>query len=81
MKKDFLDCKTVKECVEWYLVETEGKERDVEFDLGFISSLFDNHYWSLVDEEEELKLEEERKSRISECLKDNKLLNDIIEWA
>lgn len=74
MKKDFLDCKTVKECVEWYLVETEGKERDVEFDLGFITSLFDNHYWELVDEAE-------RKSRIAECLKDSQVLEDIVEWA
>ena len=81
MKKDFLDCKTVKECVEWYLVETEGKDRDVEFDLEFISSLFDNHYWSLVDEEEELKLEEERKSRINEVLKNSEVLQDIVEWA
>lgn len=81
MSKDFLDCKTVKECVEWYLAESEGKERDVEFDLGFITSLFDNHYWELVDEAEELKLEAERKSRIAECLKDSEVLEDIVEWA
>ena len=81
MSKDFLDCKTIKECVEWYLVESEGKERDVEFDLGFITSLFDNHYWELVDEAEELKLEAERKSRIAECLKDSQVLEDIVEWA
>ena len=81
MSKDFLECKTVRECVEWYLVESEGKERDVEFDLGFITSLFDNHYWELVDEAEELKLEEERKSRINDCLKDSEVLQEIVEWA
>jgi hypothetical protein len=53
--------------VEWYLEETKGKERDAEFDLGFIASLYDNYYWDLEDE----VLEIERKRRI----------NQVIEWA
>ena len=81
MKKDFLDCKTVKECVEWYLTETEGKERDVEFDRCFIASLFDNHYWALVDEADEAALEAERRSRINEVLKNSEVLQEIVEWA
>ena len=50
MKKEFLDCKNIRECVEWYLEETKGKERDAEFELGFIASLYDNYYWDLEDE-------------------------------
>ena len=67
MKKEFLDCKNIRECVELYLEETKGKERDAEFDLGFIASLYDNYYWDLEDE----VLEIERKRRI----------NQVIEWA
>lgn len=50
MKKDFLDCTTLKECFEWYLNETKGKKRDPEFDLGFIVSLYDHLVWELEDE-------------------------------
>ena len=74
MRKDFLECKDVKECVEWYLEEIKHIERDAEFDRSFIASLFDNFYWML----EEQVLETERKSRINGMLINSDVLGEVV---
>lgn len=74
MRKDFLECTDVKECVEWYLEEIKHIERDAEFDRSFIASLFDNFYWML----EEQVLEIERKSRINGMLINSDVLGEVV---
>ena len=59
--KSLSECKSIRECCFWYLVETEGKKRDLELERNFITYLYECQCREL---EEELKEMEERKSEI-----------------